>query len=280
MLIYGFFGMLGSMGSVMVLKIDSIMISSLKDFGNNGLFSIGANIANIISAPTIAISAITGPIISQAWHNNDLKQVNSIYRNSSIVLLIMGFLALLLLYYCMPDLIALFPKGQDFSSLYLVTLILAVAKVFDMAAGVNDQIIVYSNYYKFSLISMLCLGVINVTLNYYFIAILDLGILGAALATSISLLLFNLIKFMFIWSKMKIQPFSFDTLRLIVLAAFVWLVIRFIPFNYLGIIDLILKGFIIVGLYLPAVYYLKISEQFNLLINNTLQNFMSRKKGR
>ncbi len=275
MLVYGFFGMLGSMGSVMVFKIDSIMISSLKDFGDNGLFSIGANIANIISAPTIALSAITGPIISQAWHSNDLKQVNSIYRNSSIVLLILGFLALLLVFYCMPDLITLFPKDQDFSSLYMVTLVLAVAKVFDMAASVNDQIIVYSNYYKFSLVSLLCLGVINVVLNYYFIAIMDWGILGAALATSISLLLFNLIKFIFIWSKMRIQPFSMDTLRLTLVASLVWLVVWFIPFSHFGIVNLILKGFIIVILYVPAVYYLKISDQFNLLTNNTLQYVMA-----
>ncbi|MBK8505396.1 MAG: polysaccharide biosynthesis C-terminal domain-containing protein [Saprospiraceae bacterium] len=280
MLVYGLFGMLGSMGSVMVFKIDSIMISSLKDFGNNGLFSIGANIANIISAPTVALSAITGPIISQAWHNNDLGQVNSIYRDSSIVLLILGFLALLLVFYCMPDLITLFPEDQDFSSLYMVTLILAVAKVFDMAASVNDQIIVYSNYYKFSLVSMLCLGVINVVLNYYFIAILDLGILGAALATSISLLLFNLIKFIFIWSKMKLQPFSLDTLRLTVVAALVWLVLRFIPFNHFGIVDLILKGITIVILYVPAVYYLKISAQFNQLINHAFQYLVSFRIGK
>lgn len=279
MLVYGLFGMLGSMGSVMVFKIDSIMISSLKDFGNNGLFSIGANIANIISAPTIALSAITGPIISQAWHSNDLKQVNSIYRNSSIVLLILGFLALLLVFYCMPDLIALFPKDQDFSSLYLVTLVLAIAKVFDMAASVNDQIIVYSNYYKFSLVSMLCLGVLNVILNYYFIAILNLGILGAALATSISLLLFNLIKFIFIWSKMRIQPFTTDTLRLTMLAALVWLVVWFIPFTHLGIVNLIFKGIIIVILYVPAVYYLRISDQFNLTVNHIFQYLSSFRKG-
>ncbi len=273
---YGLFGVLGGVGSVMAFKIDSIMISSFQTFQNNGIYNIGLYIANTISAPAIALAAISGPIISMHWNKGEKSEIEKIYKSSSITLLIFGGLALILILCSIHDLIVFFPKRYDYTPLSTVILFLGLARIFDMAASVNNQIIIYSDYYKFHLIAMLVLGSCNVGLNYYLLVVLDYGIIGAAIATSISLFLFNLIKFLFIYFKLKMHPFSKHTLTLLLIALGTYVIGRFIKLDLHPISNIILRSVILGVLYLTVVYYSRISPEANDLVRKLLNQVKKR----
>jgi O-antigen/teichoic acid export membrane protein len=271
MSVYALFGLLGSLGGVMAFKIDSLMISSLKNFESNGIYNIGLYISNIISTPTVAIAAIAGPIISEAWDKGDKKRIGSIYRDSSIMLLIFGFFAFLLIMYLLSDIMRLYPSKFDFSELRFVILFLALSNLVDMATSVNNQIIIYSDYYKFNLVAMILLGVFNVCLNYYLLVVQDLGITGVAIATSLSLFLFNLIKFIFIYYKFDLQPFSWATVKLLSIAVVIYFIITQFDFHFTIVGNVLVKGLLITVLYLPTVYLAKISAQYNGYIDEGIR---------
>ena len=84
-----------------------------------------------------------------------------------------------------------------------------------MACGVNGAIIVNSDYYKFDLYTNLFLLIVTIITNIILIPIY--GIDGAAMATAISLLLFNFIRVILIYVKMKIHPCSNSSLYTIVI---------------------------------------------------------------
>ena len=89
---YAFYGLFGGIGSVLAFRIDSLMISTLIDFENNGTYAIALFIANVIAIPTNAINQITAPILSEAFKENDLAHVKMLYQRSSINLLVIGLL--------------------------------------------------------------------------------------------------------------------------------------------------------------------------------------------
>ena len=77
---------------------------------------------------------------------------------------------------------------------------------------IENQILYTSKYYRFTVITIIALSILTITLNIFFIP--DYGMIGAAYASLISLVFFNLIKYSFIKIKMKITPFSINSAAL------------------------------------------------------------------
>ena len=61
-----------------------------------------------------------------------------------------------------------------------------------MAFSLNGELIMMSKYFKFNVITILILAVLSIILNYQLIP--KFGMIGAAYASLISILIFNLIK--------------------------------------------------------------------------------------
>ena len=91
-----------------------------------------------------------------------------------------------------------------------------------MSNGVNTEIILNSPYYRFNLISILLLGIISFTANYLLIPLY--GLTGAAAGSTLSILLFNLLKGGFLWFRLGIQPFNHQTIKALALIGGVYAV--------------------------------------------------------
>ena len=112
---------------------------------------------------------------------------------------------------------AIGPNGEIYAPGKWVVFYIGLSKLFDMATGVNQEIVGTSKYYKIDLLFYIFLAVIAVITNLIFIP--KFGITGAAMASAISIFLFNTIRFFFLLYVFRIQPFSLSTLK--VLAVFV-----------------------------------------------------------
>ena len=71
---------LSSVGSVLSLRLDIIMLGLLLDMDRTGIYGIAAFMANVIEIPTKAIWQIAAPIISQAFKSNDMDEIREIYK--------------------------------------------------------------------------------------------------------------------------------------------------------------------------------------------------------
>ena len=111
---------------------------------------------------------------------------------------------------------SLLPTADKLLASIPVIYILGVNVLFNMATGFNSEIISYSQYYKFNIIAVLILVVVNVLLNYVFLTQTELEIVGVSLATFISLVLFNVSKLVFIYKKIGIIPFDRNYALLII----------------------------------------------------------------
>jgi O-antigen/teichoic acid export membrane protein len=97
-----------------------------------------------------------------------------------------------------------------------VVLILTLGQLINISTGMNDQILSITNYYKFSFyVSVFISVVLYVLLR---VLIPQYGIYGAAWSNTITLVLFNAVKLVFIHRKLGMLPFSMRTLRVVVAA--------------------------------------------------------------
>jgi O-antigen/teichoic acid export membrane protein len=116
---------------------------------------------------------------------------------------------------CIQPLLSLLPG--DYSSGTLVTIIICVGAFFNSATGVNYSIITYSNFFKLGALFYFLLLVLTVFLNI--ILIPKYGITGAAIASAIVSVIHNLLRFILIKVKLNMQPFSIESLKIILIIA-------------------------------------------------------------
>jgi Na+-driven multidrug efflux pump len=96
------------------------------------------------------------------------------------------------------------------------------------------------------------------------------GIEGAAIATSISLFILNFVSFLFLWSKYKLQPYNYKLILLTLIGILIIFINSFLPEFQNIFIDIILRSMLVIIIFTPLVYFLKISEDFNRLLNKCL----------
>jgi O-antigen/teichoic acid export membrane protein len=270
---YSLYGLLGSVGSVLAFQIDSIMVAGMETGYAAGQYFNALNMASFISAPQLAISAVAGPIISAAVFHGRWGEVADIYRQSSLNLCLVGLLVYLLLVVNLDDIFLISTNTAAMSSLYWPVIILGGAKVLDMSSGMNREIMGYSHLYVINLGIVLLLAVLNIISNYILIPIF--GLTGAAIATFGSLLLANLMRFVFLWAKEGIQPFTWSHLELLLAAVTCGGAAFILPDTGYWPVNIFLRSSLVVLFILYANYLRGWSE----FINNFLVKYLKIGRG-
>lgn len=139
--------------------------------------------------------------------------------------------------------------------------LIGLSKFYDVILGNNNAIILNTKYYKWVLSFGLLLVFMMVGLNMIFIPLY--GIDGAALATLISVFIYNTIKLVFVVKKMKLFPFTINTLKSFAIIVGVFLAFYFWDFSFHPIVSIALKSILITLVYGLLNYKLKISEDVN-----------------
>jgi len=265
---YSLFGLLNALGNQLAFRIDVLMVGGLVSISAGGVYAIVTVIIDVMTKPAKAIKAISNPIISEKWETNDLKAINGIYQKSSIVLLISGMFIFLGIWLSIDDLFSIMPNSEVIRQGKFVVFFLGISKLFDLATSVNTQIIANSPKFKFNFYSMLILAVLNIIFNLFFIE--KFQMVGAAIATLSSLGIFNVLKLIYIWVQFKMQPFTRSTILLLVIAAICFLFCFYLPVNFHPIVNILIRSALLSLLYFAAVYYLKVSKDFNESIEGVL----------
>ncbi len=265
---YGLFSLIGAGGTQIILQIDSIMISGSLGLEETGIYTIAFFIGIVIEMPKRAITQLSSALLSQSFNKNDMAAVKKLYQQTSINQLLIGSLLLIGIWANLNNIYSFIPNNEAYLTGINVVLFIGLGKLSDMAFGANGEIIVMSKYYKFNVIAVAILAALTISLNL--ILIPAYGIEGAAIASFIAMLSFNLIKYIFVWWKFGIQPFDWSTVKMIAIVGVVLVVNHFLAAQENQLIDLILRSTIIGTLLLSMAYALKVSDEFNGLVKQLL----------
>jgi len=271
---YSIFGSLNQLSSGFAMRIDSIMIPFFLEMVNNGFYNKTLFITNIIEIPTRSINQIAGPIIAKAWKENDLQEINTVYKKASTNLFVVGSFVFLAVWYALDDLISISADPNSFPDARMIFLLLGCGKLVDMITSVNTQIIIYSKKYKYNLIFLVLLAISNVILNLKLIP--EYGIVGAAIATTISLVAYNLIKIAFIYLNYGFHPFTKSTFKTLVLLLILALIFYAFPTGMHPLISIVVKLTFISILFLPIAYFWRISDDINDSILSLWNKYLSK----
>lgn len=170
-------------------RTDRVMLGNLVGMESVGLYSVAVQIASVVNLAMVALNLAIGPeIASRSAVGKTLSLQKQILFATSVATGV-SITSLFILYLFGDVLLRIF--GLEFPAVYSVMLVLAVGQVTNVIAGPTEALMSMTGHEKLVAIVFGSSVVINVVLNAVLIP--RYQIMGAAIATSTSIIMKNVV---------------------------------------------------------------------------------------
>lgn len=268
------FGILSGFTGTVILLIDGIMVSSMLDLSANGIYTITFFFGTLVLVPSRALLKISSAVIADAWKAENKQLIQTIYYKSCLNQLIIGGLVFIGIWANIHNVFEILPKEYE-AGRYVIFFI-ALANLIDMGTGVNGVIISTSKYYRIETYLILFLLVLTVVTNLIFIP--AYGLIGAAIASFLSKLIYNAVRYLFLLRKYRLQPFDYNALLTIFIAGGVYFLNLLLPVFENFIIDIIVRSSLITVIFGSLILVFKVSDDVNLKVQQIWQTVRNKIK--
>ena len=261
---YSFYILLAGSAASFLIDIDKYMIPQKQAISQTAYYAVAVFIATVVEIPGRAMFQILNPLVAKSLNDQNYSELKYLYEKSSENLLLISGLFFLLINLNI-DSFYLLLNNQFYSNASLVVLIISSAKLIQMSFGCGPAILATSTFYRITLPFSISMAISVYLLNDYLIDLY--GINGAAISTFIVLLIFTILKILYIVFKIKIQPYSLNSLKILFSIFIVYLINYFINLDYSPLLDIFIRSVGIIVLYLIMIYLFGISQKLKNLIN-------------
>ncbi|MGI9138893.1 MAG: lipopolysaccharide biosynthesis protein [Sediminibacterium sp.] len=229
---FALFVFAGQFFNLLARTNDTVMIVGLRSLSDAGIFAIATYVSAILEIPQRSLNSISIPVLATSWKNKDFANIKHIYHKSVSNLLAIGLLFFGLIWLNTDNLVAFLNwvshnESGGYDAIGKLIFILGLAKLIDLATGVNSQIIGTSNFWKFDFYTNLFYILLSLPLNFYLINNYNLE--GLAYSNLIALTLYNSIRFLFLYKKFKLQPYTYKHGLFLLLSIGLILLVHQIP---------------------------------------------------
>jgi O-antigen/teichoic acid export membrane protein len=220
-----FYGIIIAFSNIMIQYIDRIMINSYLGLEATGLYGRVFIFGMLVSIPNRAVSKISAAVVAQQWKEEDHEAINRLYRKTSLHQLLFGLLIFIGLWGNIDNIFRII--HEDYSAGRFVIFWIGLSNLFIMASGISGAVMTTSSHYRMLALFVILFGALVVVTNLVFIP--RFGITGAALASAISALAYGFMRFIFLWARYRMQPYTWRHLLALVIAVIAYLPAILIP---------------------------------------------------
>ena len=179
--------------SIINQRTDRLMLGALQDIKSVGLYSVAVQMAMVVNFTLLGLNQAIAPLVAERHDANRGKELQKSLIQATNIATFGSLLIVAALVALGPIVLAIF--GPDFSGSYQPMIILAVGQLLNVASGPVGTILSMSRQERFVGIGMSASVVCNIILNYLLIP--RYGVNGAAIATAVSVGVWNLLMVVF-----------------------------------------------------------------------------------
>ncbi len=188
---------------------DVLFLGALAATSQVGLYGAADRVSYFVVMPLIALNVIFSPVIAELHARGEHKQLANMFKivtKWSFSLSWPIFLSCLVFH---DAILGIF--GAKYIAAGLVLIILAFGNLVDSGVGSVNYLLVMTGRPRVILVNTVITVVVNVTLAILLVP--RYGIIGAALAAALAVLILNVVGLIEVYWIMKIHPYRWDILK-------------------------------------------------------------------
>ena len=206
--------LLAQSGQFIMAWTDKLMLGGFMSAADVGIYDVAFKLSLFVNIALTSISSITSPKFAEMYSLGDMKRLRKVVHQAtkitfwSTVPIVLGFIVL------SPFLLNVF--GDEFKNGFYVLCILSSARLISALTGPAGNLLQMTGREVIFMKILFIGAIINIGLNYYLIPIY--GIEGAAFASLISIVFWNLIMVYYVKKEFGFStiyiPFSLNKYKL------------------------------------------------------------------
>ena len=184
-------------------SIDIIILSIYEGFDQIAYYSVSVKLAMLTTLALMSVNIVIAPRIAEIYENQKMQKLQMLIKHSTRIIFLISICVLSVLFFFSEEILGLFGQGYVIANNAL--LFLLAAQFFNAVSGPGAIYLNMTGRQKTLNKILVSALIINISLNFYLIP--TLGINGAAIATLVSLIIWNTITTVLIYSRDKIKIF-------------------------------------------------------------------------
>jgi len=195
--------------NLLLHQSDIMMLGAILTTDSAAVYGAAVRIAGLVSFGLTAVNAIVAPMISEYYVAKNIQGLQRMITLAARGIFIFTIFMCCSLWFLGDFLLGLF--GEEFKIGYLPLTILLIAQAVSAIAGSVGFLMVMTGNQKKAAAVIGSSAVMNITLNAVLIPLY--GMIGAAIATTISTAFWNLVMLYHVKQKININPTAFARLK-------------------------------------------------------------------
>ena len=194
---------------VIMSNTDVIMIGMIKDTSQSGIYSAAARLATLVSVSLVFVNLVLTPYISEYFHNERRKELQHFISLAARIAALFAVPLFFVLMIYGKYVLGFF--GSEFKNGYYSLVILITGQLVNVLSGSVGYIMIMTGEQKQAAYVLAGSAGLNIFLN--FLLIPAFGIEGAAVATTVSLILWNVVLIFYIKRRMHLNTTIFSGMK-------------------------------------------------------------------
>lgn len=194
---------------------DRFMLGILSTSEAVGIYNVAFIISNILTLVYMGFNYSFAPVVSELYHNDRIPELSSLYASLTRVVSIIVVPAFIWLVGSGDDLLRIF--GREFVVGYSALVVLGLGAVARCAVGFVANLLMMSGHQRYNVFNIVVSTLLNIVLNLYFIP--RYGVLGAAVATTISVVVISAVGLTQVRVFLRLSPYRRSYLKVVAGAA-------------------------------------------------------------
>ena len=267
---YSFYTQVNGIAGILVRSMDAVFVAAILGMDAAAVYTRGFFLSLLLQVPLIGMVKIVYPLIAERWKTNKPEEIEKIYLQASLNGVILGFFIFMMIFCNADQIYAMMPPQYHMVTVFVI---LGVARLFDLATGVNNVIIVTSKYYRVDAAINIVVSAITIVLNI--ILIRAYGLTGAAIANASAIVMINTTRCTYLWLKFGFTPFAPKMLKVLLVSIPIGIVFYFLPdFHESNMIVLLIdtgiRILLLFAVFAFVTYITHLSDELNAIADKAL----------
>jgi O-antigen/teichoic acid export membrane protein len=190
-----------------------LMLGFLGSTKDVGIYRAASQVTILMTVFIFAVGSIYAPLVSEMFYKGEKKRIESIFKVTTRWIYLIVLPVSLVLVFSSKGIMSIF--GVDFIEKGApVLIILTIAQFVNCVTGGAGYTLTMTGKQKLELINSLGLVILNIVLN--FLLIPQYGIMGAAIATAVSVISINILRLVEVYKLYQMHPYSKDYIKILV----------------------------------------------------------------
>ncbi len=265
---FGWYSMLLALSFAVLSNVSYMQVAATLGDRANGIFTTCFFIGLVVEMPSRNMMKILSPMFSKSMQAGDMDAVKRMYQKGSITMAVFGMLLLIGILTNVNDLFAFIPQGSGIAEGFWVVVAVCSAKLILMFFGPSQEIIVFSDGYRWTLYFQMSVAVLLVALNSILLPIW--GLTGAGLSYLTVIFIHSMLKYVYVKQQFALSPFTSAHVSLLLIGMVAFVVFWFFPFPFSPVINILVRSTLTTVLFVFAIWKMNISPDINQLIDKVV----------